>query len=101
MSGRSRRSRPGDRRNSRDDRADRGDVPGVYRLPEVPRCQHEQQHEPECERRLHDGQRRVAKREQLQRPAERRQRDPADPEPLSRECAEETGPKLQLPRGAT
>jgi len=83
-----RRRSPGDRGNSRDDGDHRKHVTRANVLPEVASREREQQDEPERERRLHDGQRRVAQREQLQRPADDRQRDPADPQPLAREAGE-------------
>ncbi len=53
-----------------DDRADGQHVARADGLVERPRAQHQQQHEAEGERRLHDGERREQQRGGLQRPAD-------------------------------
>jgi hypothetical protein len=62
-----------------DDRDDREHVARADALVERPRPEDEQEHEPEGERRLHDGQRRQQQRGGLERPSEQPERRAGEP----------------------
>ena len=83
------------------DGRDGGEVSPLHRLAEHPAAQPEQQHEAECERRLHDGQRRDRQRGHLQRPTRDRQRGRREPTRPSDEAPQQTRSDralLQRPR---
>jgi peptidoglycan/xylan/chitin deacetylase (PgdA/CDA1 family) len=80
---------PGDPDDAEHEAAAADELPRPDPLVQHPRGQHEQQHDAEGDDRLDERERGERERRELQRPAERRQRHRAEPEPPPRESGEQ------------
>jgi len=92
MRGRGRRD-DGQSGDAGDDRADGEHVARADRLVQRPRAQHQQQHEAEGERRLHDGERSEQQRGGLQRPTDHPERRAGQPPRPPRQIPDQRRPQ--------
>jgi hypothetical protein len=92
MRGRGRRD-DGQAGDAGDDRTDGQHVARADRLVERPRAQHQEQHETEGERGLHDGERSEQQRGGLQRPTDHPERRAGQPPRLARQIPDQRRPQ--------
>jgi hypothetical protein len=92
LGGRLRRG-DGQQGHAADDRPDGHHVARADTLVERPGAQHQQQHEAEGERRLHDGERREQQRGGLQRPADDTERGAGQPAWPARQVPDQRRPQ--------
>jgi hypothetical protein len=83
----------GEQGHAADDRPDGQDVARADTLVERPGAQHQQQHEAEGERRLHDGERSEQQRGGLQRPSGHPQRGAGQPARPARQVPDQRRPQ--------